>query len=357
MNSKKTVFVAHAFTPAELADLRSAIDSAFTDTEFQALYADTELVDGHILDRKIRPQIERSDVFFCEISDHSRASVFVEYGLAKGSHKPCVLLLRSGSAAPADLKGYDRVEYTSYAQLTEILRTRLPGIRTLLADSGHGPHRVALICSTTTEIESDPTKTKALSRFYRHLFAEFERVPLCVNTCGAEPLRQAFLDGYAKKLRHWSAEQMRSFEPKVRWYWHRTARYGFSRRPPFFESFECADRQSRTIDEALASSAIVAFTGRTGTREQVERLLAAHEQKDYDIDLKRRPLILLSWFGGTVAALVRQRGTKLDWLLQTYKDLEPRREFDSWWSEKRIPELANKLVTGVHRVLGHLGGV
>jgi len=356
MRAKRLVFVAHAFVSAALTDLRAAVDSAFEGTEFQPLYADSELVDGHILDRKIHPQIERSVLFLCEISDPSRASIFVEYGLAKGIRKPCVLLLKSGSRPPSDLDGYDRIEYSSHTELTQNLRRQLPWIRSLLAGAGYNEHRVGLICSTTSEIERDAAKTQALARFYQQLFAEFERVPLCINTCGAEPLRRAFLDAYAEKLRCWSREQMRSFEPKVRWYWHRTARHGFGYQPPCFESWECTDRESRTLDEALGSSAIVALAGRSGTREQVERLLVEHKRKGSTLDLRTRPLILLAWFGGTISELITERHEELSWLLRRYDTLEPDREFDDWFHEDRTRMLASKIVTGVHELIRRFTG-
>ncbi len=346
-----SAFVVHAFTPDNMEHLRSTIDSALSDSGFGTLYADDELAQGHILDDKIQRQIDRSDFCLVEISDQDRSSVFVEYGYAKGIGKPCVLLLRKSIHPPADLEGYDRIEYENWDDLSKQLRGYITHIRTLIARAGFTADRVALICSTTSEIESDSVKTEALARFYGHLFDAFMRTPLAINTCGAEPLRGAFLRAYGDKLLSWSAEQMRAFQPKIRWYWHSTAQHGFGFHPPCFESFKAADRESRTIDEALGSSAIVAFLGRTGTREQVERLLSYHENGNHELDLRERPLILLAWFGGSIADLLGARRDDLRWLLNTYNYLNPEVEFNDWTDEERAKRLARELVTGVQRVL------
>jgi hypothetical protein len=136
MMPSRTIFVAHAFTRSELDGLRGAIDSALLGSGFMAVYGDSDLVDGQILEKKIQPQIVRSDVCLCEISDRSRASVFIEYGIARGAGKPCVLLLRSGRLPPADLEGFDRIEYASHADLTRQLRSRISSIHDVAARAG-----------------------------------------------------------------------------------------------------------------------------------------------------------------------------------------------------------------------------
>jgi Domain of unknown function (DUF5919) len=120
VRAKRQVFVAHVFDRATIDDLRSAIATA-AEPEWEPIYADAQVVDGHILTEKIIPDIQAASVCLFEISQ-SRPNVFLELGLAKGFGKPCVLLLRAGLDVPSDLAGYDRVVYESYKDLTDRLR-------------------------------------------------------------------------------------------------------------------------------------------------------------------------------------------------------------------------------------------
>jgi len=86
------------------------------------VYADDEVVDGHILMHKIFPIIDRCRFGLYEISETNRPNVFLELGYAKGRGKPCYLLLRQGEKPPSNLAGCDRVDYESYRHLTEKLR-------------------------------------------------------------------------------------------------------------------------------------------------------------------------------------------------------------------------------------------
>lgn len=122
MSAKRSYFVAHVFDKASIEDLRKAIADAFGDYDVEPVYADQQLIDGHILTDKIFPDINRSAFGLYEISNHMKPNVFIELGYAKGRSKRCVLLIRAGVEPPSDLAGFDRIVYASYANLTEQLK-------------------------------------------------------------------------------------------------------------------------------------------------------------------------------------------------------------------------------------------
>ena len=351
MAARKTIFVAHSFRSSGVTELRAAIDRGLAGSGFSVVYGDAGLGEGQIFDSKILGQIESAEACFCEVSHHDRPSVFFELGAARALRKPIVLLTRDNGdlRLPADLEGFERIVYDDYADLRRQLRMRLQDIQKLI---GHGSpaQRVALLCSTTDDIEASG-HTPALRRFYGHLFEELNRSTLGINNCGAEPFREAAIDAYHRYLKKYNRDQMRCIDQMVSWFWHPTGHHGFSEEPPCYRSFESPNREQRTLDEALASSAIVAFTGRSGIRGQIERLLQYHRSREQGIDLDRRPLILLAWFGGSVADLIAKKGAELDWLLQRYPFLDPWTVVPDWHHEDKSRDLAKRLVSGIQRVL------
>jgi hypothetical protein len=85
-----------------------------------------------LLFAKVREGIDHAAACLFEISDNTRANVFLELGYAYGRGKRCVLICRRGTAIPTDLKGLELLEYESYKDLSQQLHAtighRLGGI-------------------------------------------------------------------------------------------------------------------------------------------------------------------------------------------------------------------------------------
>jgi hypothetical protein len=208
--------------------------------------------------------------------------------------------------------------------------------------------RIALLSSTTEQIQASPELTAALRRFYRELFRQIERFSYGINTCGAEPLRSVLREAYCEQLGRHSAQEMEQLSARVRWYWFAGDPVGFNFKPAFFESRETQNHQQRMLEETRDADLIVALAGRHGTLAQVERLILHHTKKEHGVNLERTPLVLISWFGGAVNEYVRSQGRALDWLMDGYRDLEPASEIHDWMN--RPEQLATRLVTGLRRL-------
>ena len=115
-------FVAHAFSKEKIDDLRSAIEASLEEFHLKPYYADQEIRSQHIL-CKICEKIRSSRFGIFEISDQN-PNVTLELGMAYGSGKNALLIAKKGSKIPADLDGMDRLEYESFKDLTEKLRTK-----------------------------------------------------------------------------------------------------------------------------------------------------------------------------------------------------------------------------------------
>lgn len=211
------------------------------------------------------------------------------------------------------------------------------------------PPRISLLGATTWEIEDSKHKTQAMKRFYRALLAAIERTPYGLSTCGAEPLRRAFFESYCERLYHLPPNRLKEIDWRVRWYWYPGDSTGLNYRPAFFESCECLDAIDRDRRELEEAKLLVAFTGRTGTRTQVESLLAEHQRGD--IDLNKKKLVLLGWFGGSIKSLIDERQPTIQWLLNSYKELEPDQEIPDWHQDDMPRLLAERLVRTLQRLL------
>lgn len=95
----------------------------------------------------------------------------------------------------------------------------------------------------------------------------------------------------------------------------------------------------------------VAFAGRIGTRDQVERLIRCHNEKPTEINLNKKPLVLLAWFGGTIKAFIDEKKNSISWLLDRYPELEPHKEVKEWYKDKRPNALAERLVLVLQRLI------
>lgn len=122
---RKPIFVAHEFSQAQREDLRAALADAFEDTHFTLYYADVELRVGHILLGKIIERIKTTEFGIYDISFPGRPNVFLELGIAIGMAKPYYIIMRAGTEVPADLAGLDRIEYESFQDLVEQIKTKI----------------------------------------------------------------------------------------------------------------------------------------------------------------------------------------------------------------------------------------
>lgn len=120
----RTIFVAYPYSiPA--ADYRrpfAELEDAFG---VKFIFADEQITNLHILD-KITDYIRDSRFSLFDITDWN-PNVTLELGIAVGHRQAYYLLFnptRSKDAVPADLGGIDRIQYSSYKELSDGL-TRL----------------------------------------------------------------------------------------------------------------------------------------------------------------------------------------------------------------------------------------
>lgn len=114
------LFVGHAFTRDQIDDLRRALREGIPMVGGSLWFADEHPGVGSLFE-KIKEGIDESVACLFDISDRPRPNVFLELGYALGREKPCVLLCRSGTRIPTDLKGFEFLEYESYADLSQKL--------------------------------------------------------------------------------------------------------------------------------------------------------------------------------------------------------------------------------------------
>lgn len=117
-------FVAHQFSNEERDDLREAIEKAFKRCGLNAYYADLEVRQTHILE-KIRDRILRTQFGIYDITNTKKPNVFIELGIAIATGKPFYIICKKGTEIPADLQGLDRIEYTSYKNLTKEIKNNI----------------------------------------------------------------------------------------------------------------------------------------------------------------------------------------------------------------------------------------
>ncbi len=122
---KRKFFVGHVYDKRLIDDLRDAIAKATEDTPWQPVYADEQVISGHILFNKITPLIAECEFSLFEISNQTRPNVFIELGLALQQKKTVYLLLEHGVTPPSDLAGLDHIPYRSFKELTTTLKQKV----------------------------------------------------------------------------------------------------------------------------------------------------------------------------------------------------------------------------------------
>jgi len=118
-------FVAYDFKIPDRDDLVNAIKVAFEGTSLNGYYADLEIkANGKHIFNKIEEMIQSTEFGLYEISTNNQ-NVSLELGLAKGAKKRFYILAKKGTLIPSDLQGMDRIEYSDYNQLTEVIRQKI----------------------------------------------------------------------------------------------------------------------------------------------------------------------------------------------------------------------------------------
>jgi hypothetical protein len=118
------LFVGHVFNREQIDDLRPAVRAGIPMDGAEIWFADEHPGTGSLY-HKVTAGIEDSFACMFEITDTTRANVFLELGFALAKEKPCVLICRKGTQVPVDIAGFERLEYESYADLTRQLKTTI----------------------------------------------------------------------------------------------------------------------------------------------------------------------------------------------------------------------------------------
>ncbi|HEX9341110.1 MAG TPA: hypothetical protein VF992_08085 [Thermoplasmata archaeon] len=119
----RTVFVAYPYKLFAGEDYRAVFDRVGKALGVKFTFADQKILDVHILE-KIALMIKEAEFSIFDISGWN-PNVTLEYGLALGFGEKKFLLFDPGktefSEVPADVRGFDRLEHRSYAELERAL--------------------------------------------------------------------------------------------------------------------------------------------------------------------------------------------------------------------------------------------
>jgi len=122
----RTIFVAY---PWDLYSSRAAYKKAFTKLEspllIKFLFAEERITSGHVLE-KILEMIEETAFGIYDVSSWN-PNVTLEYGLARGAGAVAYIAFNPDktklSDVPADVRGYDRLQYTDLEELSDVVAT------------------------------------------------------------------------------------------------------------------------------------------------------------------------------------------------------------------------------------------
>lgn len=126
MQNKGQVFVAY---PWGLYDDRESYKKAYTDLQkalnVKFVFAEERVSSGHVLD-KIIDMINGADFGVYDVSGWN-ANVTLEYGVARGLNAKAYIAFNPNKTdlgdVPSDVKGYDRLQYTSLHELSDRVST------------------------------------------------------------------------------------------------------------------------------------------------------------------------------------------------------------------------------------------
>jgi len=128
MSETRKVFVAMPFSE-ELKDVyRDGIKRACHAVGAECERVDEQIFEEGILDR-IYSQIDSADLVVGEMSDHN-PNVYYEIGYAKGRRKKVLLIARTATDIPFDLRGYRHIIYEG--RIEKLETALVENIKTLL---------------------------------------------------------------------------------------------------------------------------------------------------------------------------------------------------------------------------------
>lgn len=298
-----------------------------------------------------------------------RDNVILELGLFLGSiGRPRTFIIFDQSTStkiPSDLLGITTATINSSASgdTSQVVATAVYSIGRKIRHLGPRKHldspqtskdQIALLGSTSDEIEKDKKKKRALSKFYSKFVEEIERTPFGLSTCGPEPVRTVLFDLWRKKLDTHSKFQLEEFEQRVRWYWRKGGPVGLNYVPPVFKSIEAKNQTERRKREVDESSIIVAIAGRTGTRDQLEELVARDNTPSDIFSFSSKPVLLLGWFGGATMSFLQDYQDLAKAITKEYQNLSPLDELSDWWEEGRTEDLVRNLILTIRRLHSQL---
>lgn len=124
---QRQVFVAYSYSLYPKADYRRVYQELSKAFQVQFVFADEKITNLHIL-QKIADYIRTSRFGIYDISGWN-ANVTLELGLAFGLNERAYIAIDPSKTpiqeVPADLRGIDRIQYSSYAELQAGLETLL----------------------------------------------------------------------------------------------------------------------------------------------------------------------------------------------------------------------------------------
>lgn len=130
-----TVFVACPYTLFPLDDYKSVFKNVEKSYDIDFFFADQEITNQHILG-KILQYIKTSDISLFDITGWN-PNVALELGIAVGLERRYFILLNSRPEytddVPSDIRGFDRIQYASNAELEAkliiLLKQELPKVK------------------------------------------------------------------------------------------------------------------------------------------------------------------------------------------------------------------------------------
>jgi hypothetical protein len=143
---------------------------------------------------------------------------------------------------------------------------------------------------------------------------------------------------------------MWALAPLVTWHWRKGASIGINFAPVAFEAVESSSSAERREREIGDANIVVAMAGRMGTRSYCESLLSGAVSA-FGSELGQKPLVMLSWFGGSIETLMRENKGRIIKQAAAYADLNPCDRIPDWFEGTMPEELASRLCFQLLRLI------
>lgn len=123
--AKRSIFVAYPWSAYEdRAGYKAAFTSLESDLGVQFVFAESQLSERHVLD-KIEEMIKGTSFGIYDLTRWN-PNVSLEYGYARGIGQQAFIAFNptvgESTDVPADIRGYDRVQYENFADLSSEVR-------------------------------------------------------------------------------------------------------------------------------------------------------------------------------------------------------------------------------------------